>query len=151
MKLWWQFYNTVLRVVFRHPIIATTLIPLLPDGRIVMVRRRDTGQCALPGGIVNWGEDLATSARRELLEETGLALIRVRRLVGVYSSLERDPRFHCITVTLEIEVDGEVGSRDILELHEAKPFARDALPLCNLSHDHDRQLRDYFAGLTTVA
>ncbi len=147
----WQYIKTVMGVIFRHPITGVTIIPLLPDGRIVLVRRRDTGQWGLPGGLVDWGEDIPNTARRELTEETGLTLRRIRRLVGVYSSFDRDPRLHSISVSIEAEAEGSFGVRDTLEIIEVRAFAIDALPMGNLSHDHDRQLQDYLRGATIVA
>ena len=147
----WQFITTVLGIIFRHPITGTTVIPILPDGKIVLIRRQDTGKWGLPGGIINWGEDIPTSASRELAEETGLELLTIRRLVGVYSSPHRDPRIHSISILLEADVQGTIQVQDTLEIFEAKAFTKDTLPLGNLSHDHDRQLQDYFNGLTTVA
>ena len=147
----WQFVTTVLGIIFRHPITGATIIPILPDGQIVLIRRRDTGEWGLPGGIVNWGEDLPTTAKRELAEETGLELVKIHRLVGVYSSPHRDPRVHSISVLVEADVQGKIAVEDKLEIAEAKAFSLDTLPLGHLCHDHDRQLQDYFQGLTTVA
>ncbi|AFY77987.1 MAG: NUDIX hydrolase [Hydrococcus sp. C42_A2020_068] len=147
----WRFISTVIGIIFRHPVTGTTIIPILPDGRIILIRRRDTGQWSLPGGIVDWGEDIATTARRELAEETGLELVKIRRLVGVYSSPDRDPRIHSITVSIEAEVRGALAIGDTLEVSDAKAFLPEDLPLGNLSHDHDRQLQDYFKGSTILA
>lgn len=147
----WRFISTVLKIIFRHPVLGTTVIPVLPDGKIVLVHRRDTGKWGLPGGIVDWGEDIPHSAKRELKEETGLDLIKMRRLVGVYSSADRDPRLHSISVLIEAEVDGEIQVQDSLEISEAQSFTRDELPLGNLAHDHDRQLEDYFKDATVIA
>jgi 8-oxo-dGTP diphosphatase len=146
----WQFIKTVIGIIFRHPVMGTTIIPILPDGRIVLIRRRDTGQWGLPGGMVDWGEDIATTARRELAEETGLELVKIRRLVGVYSSPDRDPRIHSITVSLEAEVRGALAVVDRLEITDARAFFPEDLPLGNLSHDHDRQLQDYFMNTNAV-
>jgi len=115
------------------------------------VRRRDNGKWAIPGGMVNWGEDLRTAAGRELEEETGLRLVQVDRLVGVYSDPHRDPRIHSICVVVVVQVEGEIAVRDELEISEARAFNREELPLGGLSHDHDRQLQDYFQGLTVFA
>jgi len=147
-----QFISSVLKIIFRHPIPGATIIPVLPDGKIVMVRRQDTGQWSLPGGMVDWGEDIYTSARRELEEETGLELIKIRRLVGVYSSPERDPRVHSISILIEADVKGTIQIKDTLEISEARAFAKDELPLNeNLSHDHKQQLQNYLQGKTVVA
>ncbi|HEY9849444.1 MAG TPA: NUDIX hydrolase [Leptolyngbyaceae cyanobacterium] len=147
----WQFIQTVLGILFRHPITGTTIIPILPDGRIVFIRRRDTGQWGLPGGIVNWGEDIPTTVERELEEETGLQLVKIRRLVGVYSAPDRDPRVHSISVVVEAEAQGKMQAQDTLEVSEVEAFSISSIPKGQLSHDHDRQLQDYLDGLTTLA
>jgi len=138
-------------VIFRHPVTGTSIIAKLPDGRIVMLRRRDNGLWSLPGGIVDWGEDLPTVVKRELMEETGLEVTKISRLVGVYSDFDRDPRMHSICVVVEVEATGSMKITDPLEVMQLSAFYPEAIPLGNLSHDHDRQLRDYFNGLTTLA
>lgn len=147
----WQYIKTVMGVIFRHPIAGVTIIPILPDGRIVLVRRRDTGKWGLPGGLIDWGEDIPNTAKRELTEETGLTLLRIRRLVGVYSSFDRDPRIHSISVSIEAEADGSFAILDTLEISEVRAFSIDSLPLGDFSHDHERQLQDYLRGGTVVA
>ncbi|GFE69438.1 NUDIX hydrolase [Chroococcus sp. FPU101] len=147
----WQIFQTVLGIIFRHPITGTTIIPILPNGQIVLVRRQDTGQWGLPGGIIDWGEDISTAAHRELKEETGLKLLKIRRLVGVYSSPHRDPRIHSISILIEADVDGTFNIQDVLEVTEVKAFSPSDLPLGNLSHDHEQQLTDYLQGLTVLA
>lgn len=147
----WHFTQTALGVIFRHPITGTSIIPVLPDGRIVLIRRRDNGRWSLPGGIVNWGEDLRTSVERELEEETGLHVKSVGRLVGVYSAPDRDPRFHSICLVIEVQADGNLKINDSVEVLDVQAFAPSAIPQADLSHDHGQQLQDYFAGVTTVA
>lgn len=100
---------------------------------------------------MDWGEDLPTVVKRELMEETGLEVTKISRLVGVYSDFDRDPRMHSICVVVEVEATGSMKVSDPLEVMEVKAFYPEAMPLGNLSHDHDRQLRDYFNGLTTLA
>ncbi|MBD2040062.1 NUDIX domain-containing protein [Microcoleus sp. FACHB-672] len=151
MRRLWQFVQTVLGIIFRHPITGTTIIPILPDGKIALVRRQDTGEWGLPGGIVNWGEDIATAAKRELAEETGLELVKVRRLVGVYSAPDRDPRIHSICILIEAEVQGNMQIEDSLEIGEVRAFLPADLPEGKLAHDHTQQLQDYLNGVTTLA
>lgn len=151
MRRSWRFISTVLGIIFRHPITGITLIPVLPDGQIVLVQRRDTGKWGLPGGMVDWGEDIPNTAHRELTEETGLELVKIRRLVGVYSAPDRDPRLHSISVLVEVEAKGNLEVKDTLEIIQAQAYLPEDLPSGNLSHDHDRQLKDYLNGLTTIA
>jgi 8-oxo-dGTP diphosphatase len=146
----WKFFQTVLGVIFRHPVTGTTIIPILSDGRIVMVRRRDNGRWSLPGGIVNWGEDIPATVQRELAEETGLELVNIRRLVGVYSAPDRDPRMHSIAVLIAADVGGEMQVRDSTEIVEVQAFPLTDLPAGKLAHDHDRHLRDYLDGVTRL-
>ena len=147
----WRFGQTVLGIIFRHPVTGTSIIPILPDGRIVLIRRRDNGRWALPGGMVDWGEDIPTSISRELREETGLELVKIRRLVGVYSAPDRDPRIHSICVVVEADVRGDMKIQDSLEVAEVQGFELNSLPTGELSHDHSRQMQDYMNGLTTLA
>ena len=151
MRQSWRFIQTVLGIIFRHPIVGTSIIPILPDGRIVLVQRRDNQKWSLPGGMVDWGQDIPTTVKRELLEETGLELSKIRRLVGVYSAPDRDPRIHSICVLVEAEVEGTMENKDVLEIIAVEAFEPAAVPKINLSHDHQRQLQDYLDGNTTIA
>lgn len=147
----WRFGQAVLGIIFRHPITGTSIIPILPDGRIVLIRRRDDGCWALPGGMVDWGEDIPTTVQRELMEETGLELVKIRRLVGVYSAPDRDPRIHSICVVVEADVQGIMEIQDTLEAMEIQAFSLNSLPPGQMSHDHTQQLQDYLQGSTTLA
>jgi ADP-ribose pyrophosphatase YjhB (NUDIX family) len=146
-----RLVQAALGIIFRHPITGTSIVPVLPDGRIVLIQRRDNGRWSLPGGIVDWGEDIPTSVKRELTEETGLDLINIKRLVGVYSDPARDPRFHSICVLVEAAVDGTMLAQDKLEVMDVQAFKPGEIPQGELSHDHDRQLADYLRGVTVLA
>ncbi len=151
MRHTWRFISTVIGIIFRHPITGTTIIPVLPDGRIVLVQRSDSREWGLPGGIIDWGEDISHAAKRELKEETGLDIVKIVRLVGVYSSPDRDPRLHSISVVLAAEVTGELVAEDKLEVLQVKAFKPEDLPRGNLCHDHDQHLNDYFNGATAIS
>ncbi|MEA5060632.1 MAG: NUDIX hydrolase [Candidatus Pelethousia sp.] len=57
----------------------------------------DLGRYALPGGFLNMDETSLEGAARELMEETGIAGVKLRRF-GVYDALNRDPRTRVITI-----------------------------------------------------
>ena len=67
------------------------------SGRVLLQRRRDTGQWAIPMGKQDLGETPSQCAIRETLEETGV-LTELTGILGVYS----DPR-HIVAYS-----DGEV-------------------------------------------
>jgi ADP-ribose pyrophosphatase YjhB (NUDIX family) len=55
-----------------------------PAGRILLQRRADNGQWALPGGGMDLGETFAQCVVREVREETGFD-VTIDRIVGIYS------------------------------------------------------------------
>jgi ADP-ribose pyrophosphatase YjhB (NUDIX family) len=150
-SFWRRCFQEAIRLAFRHPVVGTSIVPLLEDGRIVLVCRRDTGRWALPGGMVAWGEDIASTVKRELAEETGLDLLKIRRLVGVYSSPERDSRLHSICVAFVADVRGQLKVQDEFEISEVRAFSPDSLPTFDqMSYDNAEQLQNYLAGLTVL-
>lgn len=151
MRYFGYAVRTLLGLILRRPILGTCVIPVLPDGQIVLIRRRDTGRWGLPGGLIDWGEDVMTAARRELREETGLAVVGLERLVGVYSCPNRDPRFHSICVAIALYTEGIPRVSDPREILEVRAFTASRVLQENLSHDHARQLQDYFQGTTVLA
>ena len=146
----WRYGKTFLGLVFRHPLVGATAIASLDDGSIVLVRRRDDGLWSLPGGLVDWGQTVETTVIRELREETGLTVTQVDRLVGVYSAMDRDPRMHSICIAVAVHVQGQFAVGDRLEISNVRAFPVDQvqqfIQTSALSHDHARQLQDYFSG-----
>lgn len=66
-------------------VVAGTIV--WSGGRLLLTRRAihpAFGKWTFPGGYVDWGEQVEAGARRETLEETGLA-VDLEGLVGVYS------------------------------------------------------------------
>jgi len=51
--------------------IVTRLDPATGKPQVVVVQRKDTGTFALPGGMVDYGEQVSTTIMREFTEETG--------------------------------------------------------------------------------
>lgn len=54
-------------------------------GEVLLIRRSDNGNYALPGGGMDLGESLTDTAIRETLEETGWR-VEIDGLVGVFSN-----------------------------------------------------------------
>lgn len=80
---------------------ASNLLVVDDAGAVLLQRRRDTGQWALPGGKQELGETPSECAVRECKEETGV-LAEVTGLLGVYS----DPA-HLVEYTSDGEVRQE--------------------------------------------
>ncbi len=70
-------------------------------GRILLIRRTDNGNWAVPGGAIDLGESMIDAAVRETREETGIDC-EITGLVGIFT----DPR-HVIQYTSNDEVRQE--------------------------------------------
>jgi len=84
--------SAVRTVHFRDPEapVATVVTPSVfvavreEQGRLLLVRRCDSGAWELPGGRVDVGESAVAAAVRETAEETGLR-VRITGLVGLFT------------------------------------------------------------------
>jgi ADP-ribose pyrophosphatase YjhB (NUDIX family) len=113
-----------------------------PAGRLLLVRRRDNGLWAMPGGWADVGDTPAEITAREVLEETRLA-VSVDRLLGVYDSRKRNfrhPHHFYHLVFLCTRLAGTPVRTD--ETLDVAWFAADALP--ELSPGHLDPVRDAF-------
>lgn len=67
---------------------SVVLLPILPDGRILLVRQYrhavDAHLWELVAGRIEPGEAPLSAARRELQEETGCTVRRLRKLMDIY-------------------------------------------------------------------
>jgi 8-oxo-dGTP diphosphatase len=136
------------RHLLRRPVVGVVAAARTPDERWVLVRRADTGGWALPGGTLEWGETLRSALARELAEETGARVLKLGRLVGVYSGPERDARFHAVTVVVEARVELTPATADNpLEILEVRAFSEAELP-AEFSYQMREMLDDARAGRT---
>jgi 8-oxo-dGTP diphosphatase len=125
----WGIVKEVARHLLRRPVVGIAAAARTPDGRWLLVRRGDTGEWALPGGTLEWGETLRATIVRELDEEAGVERCEVGRLVGVWSRPDRDPRFHGVTVVVRCEVDEPVKApANPMEVREVGLFRGEELP-----------------------
>ncbi len=71
--------------------IVTRLNAQFGDVEMLAVQRRDNGQWAIPGGMVDAGEEISRTLTRELSEETGVSLDMSRGRL-IYRGYVDDPR-----------------------------------------------------------
>lgn len=130
---------------------AVTVVVAREDGAILLIRRADNGNWALPGGAIEMHESVAGAATRETFEETGVKC-EITGLAGIYS----DPR-HVIHYTSNDEVRREFSivltARPIGGQPTPSAESREVRwvqPQCLASYTMDRSMRkrvdDYLHG-----
>lgn len=119
----------VARHVLRRPVVGLCVVARRANGDLLLIRRADTGTWALPGGTVEWGETLVSTAHRELDEEAGANVLSLGPVLGVFSRPDRDPRFHAVTTIVKATVaDVARGPKNPFEIREARFFAEADVP-----------------------
>ena len=118
-----------------RPLILPGAALLIVDGRrrLLMLRRGDSGRWGIPGGFMEPGETIEETARRELLEETGLrvgalALYRVLSGPGAFHAYPNGDQVHNVTVVFTGSAAGGRPQPDGRESTEAAFMPLDALP-----------------------
>lgn len=125
----WGVVKEAARHILRRPVVGIAAAARTADGRWVLVKRTDTGQWALPGGTLEWGEPLREAIARELAEEAGVEVQELGELTGVYSSPERDLRFHAVTIVVQARVsEPKHPPVNPAEIAEVKLFRTHELP-----------------------
>ena len=112
--------------------------------KILLIKRVNDpfkDQWAIPGGFINYDEELETAAAIEFQEETGLStLADSLSLLGVYSKVDRDER-HCISHVYYTHCfQGKLNAGD--DAKEAKWFDIEEVEKMKLAFDHSTIIRD---------
>ncbi len=96
-----DFYDDPAAPAANSLVPSVNVVVVNAAGEVLLIRRADNDNWAVPGGAVDLGESLVQAAVRETLEETGIEC-EVTGLVGIYT----DPR-HVIVYTSNGEVRQE--------------------------------------------
>lgn len=110
------------------------------DGRVLVVRKRDTTRFMQPGGKPEAGENPAQTLARELDEELGLRVDEsaLRPLGRFVSAAANEPGHRVIADAFALTIDAAAVrvQAEIAELRWITPADVEALPLAPLSVEH---------------
>lgn len=122
------------------PHVATDAVCIAMDGSVLMVRRKDNGKWALPGGFIDAGECDEHAAQREVQEETGFNVIaNTRNKVGEFNMTHpyRDSRAHIISIVHVFIVNKDANlTPQLAEVSEARWMMPNELKEADLHSDH---------------
>jgi class 3 adenylate cyclase len=137
-------------------VTADVVVLTVSEGRphVLLVRRAVSpfeGMWAIPGGFKRPTETLDETAKRELLEETGIDGTRVLTKFGAYGDPGRDPRMNVVTIAyLAVlrDVAGVVAGADAASA-ALVPVSEVLEGTIEMAFDHARIVRDAieFVGL----
>ena len=106
------------------PVVAVDSVVKSEKG-IVLIKRKFNpfkGFWSLPGGFVDFKEKVEDAVIRETLEETGLK-VKIKNFVGVFDIVDRDPRWHVISLAYLAEIiGGKLKAGE--EVEEVKEFEK---------------------------
>jgi len=85
MSVFMEYYQFLRQYVGHQPIILPgSAVIILNKANEVLLQKRYKGGWGLPGGLMELGESLEDTAKREVLEETGLTISDLQ-LLGIFS------------------------------------------------------------------
>jgi len=125
---------------YRSPKLAVDAI-IIVDNKVVLIERKNPPLgWAFPGGFVDYGESVEAAIIREVEEETSLKITdSTLEQVQTYSSPNRDPRGHVVSVVFACEAIGVPKAQD--DAKNIKMFDINDLP--ELAFDHKNILECY--------
>lgn len=109
-------------------------------GIVLIERKNYPFGWAVPGGFVDYGEEVESAAVREAKEETDLQ-VSLKTLLGVYSDPKRDPRGHTVSIVYVAEGHGKPAAKD--DAAHLGVFKQNEIPE-TMAFDHREILEDYF-------
>ena len=122
-------------LVGKRPLFSpgATVVAFDEQNRVLMQLRSDTGTWGFPGGSSELGDSLEDTARRELLEETGLVADRLEFITVLSGAMYRetypngDEIYIVSAVFVARDLTGNLQTDE--ESLELRWFAHDELPL----------------------
>lgn len=109
-----------------HPLVGVGGVVFDPGGRVLLIRRGGEplkGRWSIPGGMLDAGETMPEGVRREVLEETGIA-VEVGPMVTAFDRIIRDEagdvEYHYVLVDFLCEAPAGLVPRAASDARDAR-------------------------------
>ena len=123
------------RLGTQGPMIVTTanVVEVDAAGRVLLHRRKDTGQWDVPSGLLEQGETLEDAGRRETREETGLevgtlTLVDVLSGPSIFHEYPHGDQVYAVAIVYVTRDARRIGEPDPAETTNLDYFDPRALP-----------------------
>ncbi|MCC2252739.1 NUDIX hydrolase [Virgibacillus sp. AGTR] len=147
-----EYYKELRKFIGHRPLILVgSVVLVVNDNNEILLQKREDNSWGLPGGLMDLGESIEGTARREVLEETGLTIGDLH-LLGVFSGenyyfkISNGDEFYSVTVvfsTRDIRA-GELQTSD--ESYDLVFFDLDNLPP-NLTEEYSSYIMPYIENI----
>ncbi len=127
----------------KKPGLTTDAVIINDKNEVFLMKRAIDpfkGTWVLPGGHVEYKEEVEDALKREIKEEIG-ANLKIENLFGVYSAPNRDPRDHIVTIVYTGKIDDNEEIKLGEEASTYKFFSLSELPE-NIGFDHKKIIED---------
>ena len=129
------------------PVKATVGAVIEGPGGVLLALRNNSpfkGYWCLPGGHIEFGENVEDALYREILEETGLT-ITGHRFLGYFSEYFQELDWHAVALMFVVQAEG-VEARQESEVQQLRWFSRRELEKMELAFVHGEVVRRYLYG-----
>jgi len=126
------------------PVKATVGAIIEKDGNILMELRNNEpfkNHWCIPGGHIDFGEQVETAVTREVKEETGLTA-DTYSFFNYYTEYYPEMDWHAVALVFSVTVSGKEKMQES-EVKELRWFSYDEVLSLSLAFEHERILTDY--------
>jgi 8-oxo-dGTP diphosphatase len=128
--------------------VKATVGAVIEGSRGVLLALRNhppfEGYWCLPGGHIEFGEEVEEALYREIKEETGLSITN-HSFLGYFTEYFPELDWHAVALMFVVQAEGS-EARQESEVKELRWFSREELKATHLAFMHGEVVRRYLEG-----
>lgn len=121
---------------------------LCREGRILILKIPESTRWELPGGRMDFGENVSETFRREMKEELGFEKAVMGRLINAWSFTDNRDGIDHHFIIFDFEIFTDESKIILSEEHtECEWFGKDEFEKLDMREGHKETLRKYFGNM----